>query len=119
MKALRQALELQQECTEATDLKAKSGFILRDIMGEYMLMPVGDNISRYNGVVVLNDVSAFLWKKLEHPVSRDDLLAALLDQYEVDEATAAKDLDLLLEKLRSLDVIEDEFPMDANEGSGQ
>ena len=109
MKALKQALEFQQEYKEAIDLKAKSGFILREIVGEYMLMPIGDNISRYNGVVVLNDVSAFLWKKLEHPVSRDDLLAALLDQYQVDEATAANDLDLLLEKLRSFDVIDDEL----------
>ena len=119
MKALRQALELRQEYKEAKDLKAKSGFILRDIMGEHMLMPIGDNISKYNGVVLLNDVSAFLWKKLEHPVSRDDLLAALLDQYRVDEATAANDLDLLLEKLRSFDVIEDELSIDANEVNGQ
>ena len=119
MKALRQALEVQQEYKEATDLKAKSGFILRDIMGEYMLMPTGDNISKYNGVVVLNDVSAFLWKKLENPVSRDDLLAALLDQYQVDKATAAKDLDQLLEKLRGFDVIEDESTSGANGASGQ
>ena len=108
MKALRQALEFRQECKEAAGLKAKSGFILRDIAGEHILMPIDDNISKYNGVVLLNDVSAFLWKKLEHPVSRDDLLTALLDQYRVDEATAANDLDQLLEKLRSFDVIEDE-----------
>ncbi len=119
MKAFRQAPEFRQECKETIDLKAKSGFILRNIMGEYMLMPIGDNIGKYNGVVLLNDVSAFLWKKLEHPVSRDDLLAALLDQYQVDEATAANDLDLLLEKLRSFDVIEDEFLIDANGVSGQ
>ena len=119
MKALKQALEFKQECKEAIDLKAKSGFILRDITGEYILMPIDDNIGKYNGVVLLNDVSAFLWTKLEHPVSRDDLLAALLDQYQVDEATAANDLDLLLEKLRSFDVIGDEFPIDADGVSGQ
>ncbi len=119
MKALKQALDFQQECKEAIDLKAKSGFILRDIADEHILMPIGDNISKYNGVVVLNDVSAFLWKKLENPVSRDDLLAALLDQYQVDEATAANDLDQLLEKLRSFDVIEDEFTSEVSEVSGQ
>ena len=72
-----------------------------------------------SGILLLNEVSAFLWKKLENPVSRDDLLAALLDQYQVDEATAANDLDLLLEKLRSFDVIEDEFTCEANEVNGQ
>ena len=119
MRALRQALEFRQECKEAADLKAKSGFILRDIMGEYMLMPVGDNINKYNGVVLLNDVSAFIWKKLENPVSRDDLLAALLDQYRIDEATAANDLDLLLERLRGFDVIEDELTSEAGEANSR
>lgn len=107
-KALKQALYSQQECKEASDVKAKAGFILRHIMDEYMLMPTGENISKFNGTVLLNGVSAFLWEKLQSPVSREDLLTALLDEYEVDEATAVRDLDTLLEKLRDYGVIEDD-----------
>ena len=29
---------------------------------------------KFNGTVLLNDVSAFVWEKLQNPVSRDDLL---------------------------------------------
>ncbi len=107
-KALREALDKQQECEEALDMKAKSGFVLRHVVGEYILIPTGENIGTFNGTVLLNDVSAFLWEKLQSPICREDLLTAMLDQYQVDEATAARDLDALLEKLRSYSLIEDE-----------
>ncbi len=107
-KALRRALEEQQECKEASDMKAKSGFVLRHIMDEYVLMPTGDNISKFNGTVLLNDVSAFIWEKLQNPISREDLLAALLDEYQVAEKVAVEDLDALIAKLREYDIITDD-----------
>ncbi len=105
---VRQILEDHQEEKEASDMKAKGGFVLRHIMDEYILMPTGENISKFKGTILLNEVSAFLWEKLQKPVSREDLLTALLDEYEVDPETAGRDLDATLEKFRSFSVIEDE-----------
>ena len=73
---------------------------------EFIVMPTGDNIAKFEGAVVLNEVSAFVFKQLENPVSRDDLLAAMLNEYDVDEATAAADLDVLLEKFADMGVLE-------------
>ena len=73
-----------------------------------MLMPTGENISEYGGVVLLNSVSAFIWEKLQFPVSRDDLLAAVVHEFEIDEKTAAEDLDMLLLKLEQLEILEKE-----------
>ena len=90
------------------DMKAKSGFVLRDIMDEHMLMPVDENIGKFDGTVIFNEPAAFLWKQLQNPVSRDDLLKALLDEYEVDEATASADLDAILKTFKELDIITEE-----------
>jgi hypothetical protein len=92
---------------EEPDMKAKSGFVLRDIVGEKILMPTGDNIGKFKGTVLLNDIAAFVWQKLQDSVSRDDLLRAVLDEYEVEEAVAAEDLDKFLQTLREYEVIED------------
>ena len=89
-------------------MKAKSGFVLRNIVGEKILMPTGDNIGKFKGTVLLNDVSAFVWEKLQTPMSRDDLLAAILDEFEVEESVAAADLDALLAKLNEYEVIEND-----------
>ena len=105
-KKIKEIIENEDYLKEEPDMKAKSGFVLRNIAGEYMLMPVGDNISNYKGAVLLNKVSAFIWEKLQDPVSRDDLLTAVLDEFDVDESTAANDLDDILKKFDELGLTE-------------
>lgn len=97
----------QQIRKEKEDMKIKKGFVLRSVVDEYMVMPTGDNIAKFDGTAVLNEVSAFIFKQLENPVSRDDLLTAMLAEFDVDEQTAAKDLDALLAKFRELGILED------------
>ena len=91
---------------EAMEMKIKEGFVLRNVVDEFIVMPTGDNIAKFEGAVVLNEVSAFIFKQLENPVSREDLLSAMLGEYDVDEATAAADLDALLEKFAEMGILE-------------
>lgn len=91
---------------EAKDMKIKDGFVLRNVVDEFIVMPTGDNIARFEGAVVLNEISAFIYRQMENPVSRDDLLTAVLNEYDVDEATAAADLDALLDKLADMGILE-------------
>ena len=77
-------------------------------MNEYLLMPTDENIGIYRGAVLLNSVSAFFWEKMQAPVSRDDLLTAVLNEFDVDENKAANDLDAFLEKMNQLGIIENE-----------
>ena len=62
-------------------------------------MPTGENIAKFEGAVVLNEVSAMLYKLLEKSTSREDLLTAMLNQYDVDEATAKSAVAGFLAKL--------------------
>ncbi len=86
---------------------AKEGFVLRNVVGEYMLMPVNDKIATFNGTILLNSVSAFIWEQLQSPISREDLLSALLEKYDIDEASAAEDLDAVLAQFKQLELIDD------------
>ena len=93
---------------EQKDMKAKAGFALQNVAGEYQLMPTGDNIGRFGGTVLLNETAAFVWEKLRHPISEEDLLRAVLDEYEVERSAASADLRALLTQLRAFGVIEDD-----------
>lgn len=88
-------------------MRIKDGFVLRNVVDEYVVMPTGENIAKFAGTVVLNEVSAFLFQQLENPVSRADLLSALLNEYDVDAATAEADLDALLKQFRELGLLEE------------
>ena len=89
-------------------MKAKPGFVLRNVVDEFILMPTGDNIGKFNGTVLLNEVSAFVWEKLQNPLSREDLLTAVLNEFEVEKAVASADLDALLATLNEYGVIEED-----------
>ncbi len=80
-------------------MKLKSGFVLREMAGEITVLPAGD-LENYDKVVTLNETGAFLWQKLEEETREEDLLAALLSEYNVDRKTAEQHLALYLQKLR-------------------
>lgn len=91
---------------EEEEMKIREGFVLRNVVDEYIVMPTGENIAQFAGSVVLNDVSAFVFEQLENPMTQGDLLAAVLHAFDVDEETAKKDLDEMLEAFRKLKLIE-------------
>ena len=88
-------------------MKASTGFILRNLAGEYVVIPAGDNIGAFGGAILMNELSAFVWEQLKVSVSRDELLARILDRYEVEEKTAAADLDALLAEMKRMGIIEE------------
>lgn len=91
---------------EAKDMKIKEGFVLRNVVDEYIVMPTGDNIATFDGAVALNEVSAFIYRQLQYPVSREDLLSAILNEYDIDEDTAARDLDKFLSQFDAMGLLE-------------
>lgn len=88
-------------------MKAKDGFVLRNVLNEYILMPVDDTILEFDGAVLLNEVSAFVWNHIQAPISKEDLLKAILDEFEVEEEIASHDLDTLLETFAGYGIIEE------------
>ncbi|MCH3973172.1 MAG: PqqD family protein [Oscillospiraceae bacterium] len=81
-------------------MKLKSQLMLRNIAGNYMVVPVGERTQDVPGVIALNETGAFLWKLLEQDTTKETLLHALTAEYEVDEAEAQKDLQTFLADLQ-------------------
>lgn len=80
-------------------MKLKEGFILRQVAGEYVVLPVGADLD-FNGMITLNETGATLWKRLEQEAELNDLTAALLAEYDVDEATASAAAEQFVAKLK-------------------
>lgn len=87
-------------------MKIKEGFILRNVAGNNVVVPVGQATLDFNGMMSLNDTGAFLFGKLLEGVSRDELIKALIEEYEVDEVLAAKDVDDFINKVEREDLFE-------------
>ena len=86
-------------------MKFKKDFILRDIMGETILVPINESITVFNGLITINELGKFIWENLESSKDEEDLLHKILEEYEVEEKEAKEDLDEFLDKLRQVDII--------------
>ncbi len=74
-------------------MKIKKEFITRTIAGETVVVPTGAAAARLNGMITLNDTGAFIWKFLQEEHTKEELLAAMLEEFEVDEACAREDIE--------------------------
>lgn len=81
-------------------MKLKDGFILREVAGQTVVVPSGDELD-LNLMITLNGTGKFLWEKLEQGTDMDALVSAMLAEYDVDEATARKGAEAFVAKLEA------------------
>ncbi len=87
-------------------MKIKQGFILREVADSFLVVAVGDAVKQFNGVINLNETGAFLWRLLEKGATEEELKTALLNEYDVDGETAARDIKAFLEKLENANLVD-------------
>ena len=83
----------------------KKELLKRRIAGETVLVPIGKTVYDSHGLFALNELGDFLWDLLPAAQGEDDLVKAVLQEYEVDEAEARCDIAEFLEKLKKLNII--------------
>ena len=88
-------------------MKIKEGFVLHEVAGSFVAVPLGAAQVDFGGMLTLTPVGAFIWKQLEQDATEDDVVRAVLSEYEVDEPTARRDAHTFLEKLRTAGLLED------------
>jgi len=89
-------------------MKTKKGFRLRTVCGENIIVAEGIENIDFSRIISMNESSAFLWKKVEigQDFTEEDLTQYLTDEYEVDEATARKDINALTANWLKAGIIE-------------
>lgn len=76
---------------EVREMKIVKEFIMREIAGECILVPTGDTTQEFNGMITLTDTARFIWEHLEKVDSLEEMIQAMLKEYEIDEKTVAED----------------------------
>ena len=83
----------------------KKELIKREIAGDTILVPIGKTVYDSNGLFVLNELGAFIWDLLPNVETQDEICQVILEEYEVSEEDAKRDIAEFMDKLRQLDVI--------------
>lgn len=74
-------------------MRTKKGFHLRSICGEQIIVAEGKENIDFSKIISMNESAAYLWQQVQgREFGDDDLTDMLLKEYDVDEATASKDV---------------------------
>ena len=87
-------------------MKVNSDFVMRNIAGENILVPTGEAAEKFKGMITMNEVAAFMWQNIDEVESKEDLVKMVLNEFEVDEETATRDVENFINELSSINMIE-------------
>ena len=77
-------------------------FTIQKVGGSYVAVAVGEISKQFHGMIRLNETGAFLWNKMaERDCTEEELVDSLLEEYDTDRETAARDVHKMIENLKS------------------
>lgn len=87
-------------------MKRSENFVLKELMGSFVLVPIGDAAMSLNGVITLNESAKVLWDAAEGEFELEDLVDVLVKEYEVDIQTATEGAEVFLNRMKEEGCIE-------------
>ena len=88
-------------------MKISKEFMLREIAGEYIVVPTGQAVIRFMGLITVNEVGAFLWETLQNQACTEQQLTNLVcEMYQVEEKVARQDVEEFVKALKEREILE-------------
>ena len=86
-------------------MKLKEGVIFTKVAEETIVVTVGEAANAFRGMIKLNSTGAFIAENMLENTSKEELVALLRKEYDVDEETAVESVESIVEKFQSVGLI--------------
>ena len=87
-------------------MKIREGFLLRNVAGNNVVVPIGQATLDFNGMMSLNETGAFIFSKMLDGTTKEQLIEELISEYEVERKIAQKDVDDFIKKVEGEGLLE-------------
>ena len=89
-----------------TEMIIKKEFVLREIAGEFVLVPIGRTGAEFKGLFPMTETGAFIWNLLPEADNEEYIIEKFLLEYDVDRETVTADVNDFLSNLRQFGIID-------------
>ncbi len=80
----------------------KSNFVSREVGNELIIVPLSANVAHMNELFTLNETAKFIWENIDKQSSMEGLINLVTVSFDINEETAAKDIEAFLENLERM-----------------
>ncbi len=80
-------------------MRIKDGFAKRNIAGSEIVVPVGAEAVKFNGMITLNESGGFFWDCFQKDTTIDEVVELVLAEYEVEPEVARRDVEAFVKML--------------------
>ena len=88
-------------------MNIKEGFVLRTVMGETVVVPIGETSEKFHGMIKLNETGAHIWRGVADGLSEDEIAKSLMEKYEdVDYETALRGTQKIIGMMKDEGILE-------------
>lgn len=87
-------------------MKIKEGFLLREVAGNIIVVPVGEETVDFNGIITINETGKFLWELLSEGIEKECLLEKFIEEYNISLEEAKEDIREFIQTLLDNGIIE-------------
>ena len=93
-------------------MKLKDQLMLREVAGQYVIIPTGERVREVTSIVYISSSAAYLWDYMkDHEFTREDLVQCVMEHYTgVTEEQAGADIDQFLKTLADNNILTTGLP---------
>ena len=90
-------------------MKLKDGLVLREVAGQYVIVPTGKRVQEVTNIVYISSSAAYLWDYMkDHEFEKEDLVKRIMEHYTgVTEEKASEDIEKFLKLLGDNNILDD------------
>lgn len=88
-------------------MKISKDYILKEVAGNIVVVPVGEKSVNFNAIVHLNSVGAFIFETLQQEdLTIEELADKVCSEYEVSKEIALNDVTIFCENLKKNKILD-------------
>ena len=87
-------------------MKIKDGFLLKEVAGNNIIVPIGDNLVDFSAMITINETGVLLWKHLQNGAELDELVTAMTSEFDVSAEDAKSDIIDFINILKDKGILE-------------
>ena len=81
-------------------MKIKDGFVVRDIMGQCVVVATGEASESFSGMIKLNDTGKVIWEGVASGKSEDEIVDFIVSKYDVEKDRAKTSVKKFIDEMK-------------------